>query len=226
VTADDEGIINPIDYPNTLSLEQYKAAQQAGDLIEPVERNQTPRIHGIHLWRGMLSHSVRDACRIDVEAALWDIGYALFIENFYAYGRTSATATRFFSAFGRVIFFDGASAILAKTFFHFVSSSKGKPTKGKLGMLKPRTKSSTRRSALAIWRAFLLSALRKYGSERVTATKGGKFRRLAALLYGDLQGDLINQCKAYIRAPTSTAVEYTEQARVQRVAEGEKSGAK
>jgi hypothetical protein len=97
VTDGDEDIIDPIDYPATLSPEQKKAAQQAVDLIEPVERNQTPRRYG-SLWGSAISgssrHSARDVCRMDIEDALTDIGFALFIENFYAFGRTKADKRR------------------------------------------------------------------------------------------------------------------------------------
>jgi hypothetical protein len=109
VTDDDEDIIDPIEYPAALSREQDKAALQAVKLIEPVERNQAPRRYG-SLWGSRVSHnsrhsaralwgsaisdnsrhSARDVCRMDVEDSLRDIGVALFIENFYAFGRTKA----------------------------------------------------------------------------------------------------------------------------------------
>jgi hypothetical protein len=229
---DDEDIIDPIDYPNTLSLEQYKVAQHAVDLIQPVERNQKPRIRGLHLRRGIFWDSVRDACQMDVEASLWDIGYALFIENFYAFGSTKADkrkARQIAKALRRVL-------VLVRGFnkpdfplvsFPFVELTKWKRGFGKMEETpsgkNTRMKSLNKR--LAVAEAYHL--LQKYGSKRVTATKGGKFCRLAALLHGDPQADLINQCKAYIRAPKRTAAEYTEQTRVERIAEnGEKSGAK
>jgi hypothetical protein len=93
VTGADEDIIEPIDYPMTLRPKQYKAARQAVDLIEPVERNQTPKIHALNYEITILAsgtRSARDACRMDVEAALWDIGLALYIEDFYSFGVTKA----------------------------------------------------------------------------------------------------------------------------------------
>jgi hypothetical protein len=250
MTEDDEDIIDPIDYPTTLSLKQYKAAQRAVDLIEPVERNQTPRRYG-SLWRGTISdnsrhsvealwgsaisdnsrHSTRDVCRTDVEDSLWDISFALFIENFYAFGRTKADkgqARQIAKALRRVD--DLVRGFNKPNFplvgFPFDELRKWKHVFAKMGE-KP-SEESTRLNALkkrlAVAEAYQL--LQKYGSKRVTATKGGKFCRLTALLYGDPEADLINQCKAHIRAPTSTAAEHTEQARVQRNAKGEKSGAK
>jgi hypothetical protein len=92
------------------------------------------------------------------------------------------------------------------------------------GLRQNGTRLNALKKRLAVAEAYQL--LQKYGSKRVTATKGSKFCRVAALLYGDPEADLINQCKAYVRDPTSTAAEYTEQTRVQRNAKGEKLGAK
>jgi hypothetical protein len=234
VTDDDEDIIDPIDYPTTLSIKHYKAARQAVDLIEPVERNQTPRSYG-SLWGSTISdnsrHSARHVCRMDVEDALRDISFALFIENFYAFGGTKADtgrARQIAKALRRV---DNLVRGFNKPNFPLKGFPFDELTKWKQVFAKMEKKPSeeaTRLNALkkrlAVAEAYQL--LQKYGSERVTATKGGKFCKLAALLYGDPEVDLINQCKAYIRTPTSTAAQYTEQTRVQRNAKGEKSGAK
>jgi hypothetical protein len=234
MTDDDEDIIDPIDYPTTLSLKQYKAARQAVDLIEPVERNQTPRRYGL-LWGSAISdnsrHSARDVCRMDVEDALTDIGFALFIENFYVFGRTKADkgrARQIVKALRRV---DDAVRDFDKPKFPFVGFPFDELRRWKRIFAKMEetpseeiTRLNALKKRLAVAEAYKL--LEKYGSKRVTATKGGKFCGLAALLYGDPKADLINQCKAYIRTPTSTAGQYTEQTRVQRNAKGEKSGAK
>jgi hypothetical protein len=234
VTDDDEDIIDPIDYPTTLSLEQYKTARQAVDLIEPVERNQKPRIWG-SLWGDTISndsrHSVRNVCRMDVEQTLTDLGHALWVADFYSFGVTKADkgkARQIARALRRVddLVRDFEKRDFPLNRFPFDELTKWKKVFTKMaGTPSPKTtRQNALKKRLAVAEAYQL--LKKYGSERVTATKSGKFRRLAALLYGDPKADLINQCRAYIRAPTSTAAEYTEQTRVQRTTEGEKSGAK
>jgi hypothetical protein len=174
---------------------------------------------------------VWDVCRIDVEDALTDIGVALFIENFYAFGRTKADkgrARQIAKALRRV---DDLVRGFNKPNFPLVGFPFDELRKWKQVFAKMEEKPSEEsprlnalKKRLAVAGAYQL--LQKYGSKRVTATKGGKFCRLAALLYGDPEADLINQCRAYIRTPTSTAAQYTEQTRVQRNAKGEKSGAK
>jgi hypothetical protein len=232
VTDGEEDIIDAI--PATLSPEQYKAVLQAVDLIEPVKRNP-PRLYG-SLWASPISdnysrRSARDVCRMDVEDALRDINFALFIENFYAFGRTKADKSRarqIAKALRRVN--DLVRSFNKPNFplmsFPFDELRKWKKVFAKMEETpsKEITRLNALKKRLAVAEAYEL--LQKYGSERVTAAKGGKFCRLAALLYGDPKADLINQCKAYIRTPTSTAAEYTEQTRVQRNAKGEKSGAK
>jgi hypothetical protein len=235
VTGADEDIIEPIDYPMTLRPKQYKAARQAVDLIEPVERNQTPKIHALNYEITILAsgtRSARDACRMDVEAALWDIGLALYIEDFYSFGVTKADkgkARQIARALRRVddLVRDFNKRDFPLNRFPFDELTKWKKVFTKMAGTPSRktTRQNALKKRLAVAEAYQL--LKKYGSERVTATKSGKFCRLAALLYGDPKADLINQCRAYKRAPTRTAAEYTEQTRVQRIAEGgEKSGAK
>jgi hypothetical protein len=234
----DEDLIDPIDYRPP--FEEFEAAaKRAVDLIEPIDRNQTPRFLG----RDGATHSVRYVCCWDVASALYDIGVALYIEDFYAYGKTKADkreARRIASALRRVSDrvrdFNKSKGDFPLNGFPFAELTKWKQVFDK--MAEASSKKNTRLNALkkrlAVGEAYEL--LKNYGPTRrrdgrdlpgrITATKGGKFCRLAALLYGKPETDLTNQCKAYIRAPTGTAAEYTEQTRVQRNAEGEKSGTK
>jgi hypothetical protein len=233
MTDDDEDIID-LEDSRALPLEQYKAALQAVHLIEPVERNQTPRRFG-SLWgnskSGNSRPSARDVCRTDVEDALEDISFALLIENFYAFGRTKADkmkARHIAKALRRVddlvSGFQKPKLYLAG--FPFEELRKWKRVFAKMEVIPSGkiTRLNALKKRLAVAEAYQL--LQKYSSERIRAVKGSKFCKLAALLYGHPEVDLINQCKAYIRAPTSTAAKYTEQTRVQRNAKGEKSGAK
>jgi hypothetical protein len=219
----DEDLIDPIDYRPP--FEEFEAtAKRAADLIEPIDRNQTPRFLG---WDGA-RHSVRYVCCWDVASALCDIGFALYIEDFYAYGNTKADKTKarqIVKALRRV-------EVLVRGFqkpnfplrgFPFAELAKWKQVFAKTAV--PSSKKNTRLNALkkrlAVAEAYQL--LKDYGPARrrrgrdlpsITATKGGKFCSLAALLYGEPKTDLTNQCKAYIRVPTSSAAEYIEQRRV------------
>jgi hypothetical protein len=168
-----------------------------------------------------------DGCRGCVE----DISFALLIENFYAFGRTKADkmkARHIAKALRRVddlvSGFQKPKLYLAG--FPFEELRKWKRVFAKMEVIPSGkiTRLNALKKRLAVAEAYQL--LQKYSSERIRAVKGSKFCKLAALLYGHPEVDLINQCKAYIRAPTSTAAKYTEQTRVQRNAKGEKSGAK
>jgi hypothetical protein len=213
MTDDEKGIIDPVEYPSTLTLQQYELADRAVELIKPIEQE-------------------RYECCCDVEDAFREIGYALYLERFYATTRTKSqkkAAKQLASALRRI------EIALPKLFndpdfpvrgFPKPELRKWKPILERIGYFPSgkRRQMNAMRKRLAVAEAYQL--LLKYGSTRVTATKRGKFCTLAALLFGDRKTDLINQCKACIRAPTPTAADYTEQTRIQRNAKGEKSGAK
>jgi hypothetical protein len=141
---------------------------------------------------------VPDGC----EDALRNIEFALFIEQFYAFGRTKedkGKARKIAKALRRVD--DYVRGFNKPNFplvgFPFKELRKWKQVFTKMGETpsgKIRQLNALRKR-LAAAEAYQL--LRKYGLKRIEATKGGKFCRLAALLYGDPQADLINQCKAY-----------------------------
>jgi hypothetical protein len=228
----DEDLIDPIDY--NLSLKEYFAAKQAVDLIEPVERNQTPRWFG-SLWERSTSKnsrpSVREVCRMDVEVALGEIGFALYIANFSAYGKTKADkikARQIASALRRVSDlvrdFNKSKGDFPLKGFPFAEPTRWKQVFDK--MLEASSKKNPQLNALkkrfAVADAYQL--LQNYGPTRpregqnlpgrITATKGSKFCRLAAILYGEPKKDLSHQCKAHIRVPKITAAEYIEQRQV------------
>jgi hypothetical protein len=231
VTDHEKDLIDPIDY--RLSLKEYKAAEQAVDLIVPVERNKTPRWFG-SLWGRATSNnsrpSVREVCRMDVEVALGEIGFALYIANFSRWGKTKADkrkASQIARALQHVSNlvreFNNMKGDFPLKAFPFAELTKWKQVFDKMAELssKKNTQLNALKKRLAVAEAYQL--LKKYGPARhrrghdlpsITATKGGKFCRLAALLYGKPKTDLTNQCKAYIRVRTSSAAEYIEQRRV------------
>jgi hypothetical protein len=228
----DEDLIDPIDYRPP--FEEFEAtAKRAADLIEPIDRNQTPRFLG---WDGA-RHSVRYVCCWDVASALYDIGVALHIEDFYAYGKTKADkrkARQIVKALRRVE--DLLRGFQKPNFplrgFPFAELTKWKQVFAKTAEApsEKNTRLNALKKRLAVAEAYQL--LQKYGRREdrvlpsITAAQGGKFCRLAALLYGKPKANLRNQCKAYIRDATPTAADYMERTRVQRNAEGEKSGTK
>jgi hypothetical protein len=220
MTDDEKGIFDPIDYPATLPDKQYKAVRRAVDLIQPVMRNP-PRHYG-SLWASPISDnyakdSARDICRMDAEDALRDIGFALFVENFRAFSRTKADkrrARQIAKALRRVDdlvrSFNNPDFPLVGFPFDEVRKWKRVFTEMAMTPSKGTTRLNALKKRLAVAEAYQL--LQKYESKRVTATKRGKFCRLATLLYG-AEADLINQCKAYIRARTPTAAAYIERYR-------------
>jgi hypothetical protein len=213
MTDDEKGIMDPVEYPITLPLREYKLANDAVELIAPEARE-------------------RYECWCGVEDAFKEIGYALYLERFCA---TTSTKSQRKVARQLAIVLKRIGNALPELFndpdfpvrgFPKAELLKWRPILEEIGDSRPRKRPQMNalKKRLAVAEAHQL--LRKYSSTRVTATKGGKFCRLAALLYGDPKADLINQCKAYIRAPTPTAAHYIEQTRIQRNAKGEKSGTK
>jgi hypothetical protein len=213
MTDDEKGIIDPVEYPIVLADRDYKLADDAVELIKPIEQE---------LYE----------CRCGVEDAFKEIGYALYLERFWATTSTKSqkkAAEQFASALRRIeialpeLFNDPDFPVRG---FPKAELLKWRPILEEIGdsRSRKRPQMNALKKRLAVAEAHQL--LQKYGSRRVTATKNGEFCRLAALLYGDPKADLINQCKAYIRVPTPTATDHIEQTRIERNAEGEKSGTK
>jgi hypothetical protein len=213
MTDDEKGIIDPVEYPFALPDREYELADDAVELINPIEQE-------------------RYECRCGVEDAFKEIGYALYLERFCATTSTKSqkkAAKQLASALRRIeialpqLFNDPDFPVRG---FPKPELLKWKPILTKIGYSRSqkRPQMNALKKRLAVAEAHRL--LQKYSSTRITATKGGKFWSLAALLYGDPEADLLNQCKAYIGAPTPTAADYTEQTRIQRNAKGEKSGTK
>jgi hypothetical protein len=213
MTDDEKGIVDPVEYPIALLDREYELADAAVELIKPIKQE-------------------RYECHCSVEDMFKEIGFALYLERFDATASTKSqkkAAKQLSSALRRIeialpeLFNDPDFPVRG---FPKSELLKWRPILMKIGdsRSRKRPQMNALKKRLAVAGAHQL--LQKYGSRRVTATKNGEFCILAALLYGDPKADLINQCKAYIRAPTPTAAEYTELTRIQRNAESEKSGTK
>jgi hypothetical protein len=184
---DEKGIIDPIDVPSTEPLNQYKLVRRAVELIGPVKQERD------------------DRRRWDVERAFSDNRFALYLEDFKAFARTKSqkkAARQLVSALRRV------EIALPKLFDDHRFPPRGFPShelkkwqsiftkiaKTPSGTL---TRVGAKRKHLAVAEACKL--LKRY-DKRITATTRSKFCQLAALLYGDPEANLTNQCKAHVRA--------------------------
>jgi hypothetical protein len=179
--SDDEGIVDFIERPHVTPRELVQAAIK---LINPSQK-----------------HYAR--CMAAIIAADNDMNFQLYIERFYTLGRTKDKKKKLRRRINAL----ETLHELEDPEFPLRGFPRGHRLQKLITTLKeivatPSSSRVTQTAALnkriAVAKAYEL--LEKYSSGRITASKGGKFLPLATLLFGEPKADLLNQCKAHIRA--------------------------